>query len=148
MLQKFSLFTLNWNCLKASMKGMLSMSPTVPPSCKHTNIDHGSVHHSRVLAQQIILHNKTLTQHHLEEQILNCYNQLRGWESLPISPFDSLCCVVVISPLVENSLSGVSLAAWEVNDMQRALVVRAFWNHTVYRWYSNAVTPTDVAEAL
>lgn len=36
MLQKFSLFTLNWNCLKASMKGMLSMSPTVPPSCWHT----------------------------------------------------------------------------------------------------------------
>lgn len=35
MLQKFSLFTLNWNCLKASMKGMLSMSPTVPPSCWH-----------------------------------------------------------------------------------------------------------------
>ena len=36
MLQKFSLFTLNWNCLKASMKGMLSMSPTVPPNCKYT----------------------------------------------------------------------------------------------------------------
>lgn len=35
MLQKFSLFTLNWNCLKASMNGMLSMSPTVPPNCKH-----------------------------------------------------------------------------------------------------------------
>lgn len=34
MLQKFSLFTLNWNCLKASMKGILSMSPTVPPNCK------------------------------------------------------------------------------------------------------------------
>lgn len=36
MLQKFSLFTLNWNCLKASTNGMLSMSPTVPPSCRHT----------------------------------------------------------------------------------------------------------------
>lgn len=35
MLQKFSLFTLNWNCLKASIKGILSMSPTVPPSCWH-----------------------------------------------------------------------------------------------------------------
>lgn len=34
ILQKFSLFTLNWNCLKASMKGMLSMSPTVPPNFK------------------------------------------------------------------------------------------------------------------
>lgn len=34
MLQKFSLLTLNWNCLKASMKGMLSMSPTVPPNCR------------------------------------------------------------------------------------------------------------------
>lgn len=43
MLQKFSLFTLNWNCLKASMKGMLSMSPTVPPSCWHnTSINNNT----------------------------------------------------------------------------------------------------------
>lgn len=30
--QKFSRFTRNWNCLKASTKGMPSMSPMVPPS--------------------------------------------------------------------------------------------------------------------
>ena len=29
---EFSLPTLNWNCLRASMKGALSISPTVPPS--------------------------------------------------------------------------------------------------------------------
>lgn len=35
ILQKFSLLTLNWNWRKASMKGMLSISPTVPPSYKN-----------------------------------------------------------------------------------------------------------------
>ena len=32
MLVKFSVPTLNWNCLKASTKGMPSISPMVPPS--------------------------------------------------------------------------------------------------------------------
>lgn len=45
MLQKFSLFTLNWNCLKASMKGILSMSPTVPPNCKKTQLHVTSYNH-------------------------------------------------------------------------------------------------------
>jgi len=30
----FSRFTRNWNCLKASTKGMPSMSPITPPSCQ------------------------------------------------------------------------------------------------------------------
>lgn len=34
MLQKFSLFALNWNCLNASTNGIPSMSPIVPPSWK------------------------------------------------------------------------------------------------------------------
>ena len=32
ILQKFSLFALNWNCLNASTNGIPSMSPMVPPS--------------------------------------------------------------------------------------------------------------------
>ena len=33
ILQKLLGPTLNWNCLNASMKGIPSMSPMVPPSC-------------------------------------------------------------------------------------------------------------------
>ena len=34
----FSRFTRNWNCLKASTKGMPSMSPITPPSCHATQM--------------------------------------------------------------------------------------------------------------
>lgn len=54
MLQKFSLFTLNWNCLKASMKGILSMSPTVPPNCKKHTVAHYNLQSQRPLSQQVL----------------------------------------------------------------------------------------------